>query len=60
VIGLAVAAAVKHRRALIANFEMTSHRARRVVDGDTRNIGQVIRVGFVDNGSTFNARGALE
>ena len=45
---------------LIANFEMTSHQARRVVNGDTRSSGQVIRVGFVDNGRTFNARGALE
>ena len=61
-IGLAVAAAVavKHRRALIANFEMTSHRARRVVNGDTRSSGQVIRAGFVNNGSTSNARGSLE
>ena len=61
-IGLAVAAAVavKHRRALVANFEMPSHRARRVVNGDTRSSGQVIRVGFVDNGRAFNARGALE
>ena len=57
---VAAAAAVKYRRALIANFEMTSHRARRVVNGEARSSGQVIRVGFVDNGSTFNARGALE